>query len=72
VEWWEAESQFWKFEDQDGLLALAKIWRWNGMIARLLAAGSTTTFKDFDIIRPISKSGVGSVFLSKKKVTGNY
>ncbi|KAG6831400.1 hypothetical protein H0H92_011002 [Tricholoma furcatifolium] len=31
-----------------------------------------TSIKDFDIIKPISKGAFGSVFLAKKKVTGDY
>ncbi len=30
------------------------------------------SIKDFDIIKPISKGAFGSVFLAKKKVTGDY
>lgn len=30
------------------------------------------TIKDFDIIKPISKGAFGSVFLAKKRVTGDY
>ncbi|KAJ7929935.1 hypothetical protein B0H13DRAFT_1962539 [Mycena leptocephala] len=33
---------------------------------------SPTSIKDFDIIKPISKGAFGSVFLAKKKVTGDY
>jgi serine/threonine-protein kinase RIM15 len=32
----------------------------------------TTSIKDFDIIKPISKGAFGSVFLAKKKATGDY
>ncbi|KAJ7228508.1 hypothetical protein GGX14DRAFT_413513 [Mycena pura] len=31
-----------------------------------------TSIKDFDIIKPISKGAFGSVFLAKKKITGDY
>ena len=31
-----------------------------------------TSIKDFEIIKPISKGAFGSVFLAKKKVTGDY
>ena len=31
-----------------------------------------TTIKDFEIIKPISKGAFGSVFLAKKRVTGDY
>ena len=31
-----------------------------------------TSIKDFEIIKPISKGAFGSVFLSKKRVTGDY
>ncbi|KZT42899.1 kinase-like protein [Sistotremastrum suecicum HHB10207 ss-3] len=40
-----------------------------------IAPSSRTTpssIKDFDIIKPISKGAFGSVFLAKKKVTGDY
>ncbi|KAJ7178986.1 hypothetical protein C8R46DRAFT_1072093 [Mycena filopes] len=33
---------------------------------------SPTSIKDFDIIKPISKGAFGSVFLAKKKITGDY
>lgn len=33
---------------------------------------TTTSIKDFDIIKPISKGAFGSVFLAKKKATGDY
>ncbi|KAJ7638996.1 hypothetical protein FB45DRAFT_904448 [Roridomyces roridus] len=33
---------------------------------------SPTSIKDFDIIKPISKGAFGSVFLAKKKATGDY
>jgi len=35
-------------------------------------ARTTTSIKDFDIIKPISKGAFGSVFLAKKKATGDY
>ena len=31
-----------------------------------------TSIKDFDVIKPISKGAFGSVFLAKKKATGDY
>jgi len=31
-----------------------------------------TSIKDFEIIKPISKGAFGSVFLAKKKATGDY
>jgi serine/threonine-protein kinase RIM15 len=33
---------------------------------------SPTSIKDFEVIKPISKGAFGSVFLAKKKVTGDY
>ncbi|KAH8118381.1 hypothetical protein DFH11DRAFT_1567044 [Phellopilus nigrolimitatus] len=33
---------------------------------------SPTTIKDFEIIKPISKGAFGSVFLARKRVTGDY
>jgi serine/threonine-protein kinase RIM15 len=33
---------------------------------------AATSIKDFDIIKPISKGAFGSVFLAKKKATGDY
>ena len=33
---------------------------------------SPTTIKDFEIIKPISKGAFGSVFLAKKRATGDY
>lgn len=33
---------------------------------------TTTTIKDFEVIKPISKGAFGSVFLAKKRVTGDY
>ncbi|KAK4515895.1 uncharacterized protein ATC70_010853 [Mucor velutinosus] len=46
-------------------------------LSPLPAAVSTTrpvppSIKDFDIIKPISKGAFGSVFLAKKRVTGDY
>ncbi|KAK0490856.1 hypothetical protein IW261DRAFT_1434432 [Armillaria novae-zelandiae] len=37
-----------------------------------LSRTSPASIKDFDIIKPISKGAFGSVFLAKKKVTGDY
>ena len=37
-----------------------------------LSRSAPTSIKDFDIIKPISKGAFGSVFLAKKKVTGDY
>lgn len=37
-----------------------------------LTRTTPTSIKDFDIIKPISKGAFGSVFLSKKKATGDY
>ncbi|KDR83874.1 hypothetical protein GALMADRAFT_110858 [Galerina marginata CBS 339.88] len=37
-----------------------------------LSRTTPTSIKDFDIIKPISKGAFGSVFLSKKKATGDY
>jgi serine/threonine-protein kinase RIM15 len=37
-----------------------------------LSRATPTSIKDFDIIKPISKGAFGSVFLAKKKVTGDY
>ena len=37
-----------------------------------LARTTPSSIKDFDIIKPISKGAFGSVFLAKKKVTGDY
>jgi serine/threonine-protein kinase RIM15 len=36
------------------------------------ARAVATSIKDFDIIKPISKGAFGSVYLSKKKSTGDY
>ncbi|KAF8639773.1 hypothetical protein AX17_001033 [Amanita inopinata Kibby_2008] len=37
-----------------------------------LSRTSPTSIKDFDIIKPISKGAFGSVFLARKKATGDY
>ncbi|KAH0587746.1 hypothetical protein H2248_006505 [Termitomyces sp. 'cryptogamus'] len=37
-----------------------------------LSRTTLTSIKDFEIIKPISKGAFGSVFLAKKKVTGDY
>ncbi|KAJ7781081.1 hypothetical protein B0H16DRAFT_1497019 [Mycena metata] len=37
-----------------------------------IARTSPASIKDFDIIKPISKGAFGSVFLAKKKATGDY
>lgn len=37
-----------------------------------LSRTTPTSIKDFDIIKPISKGAFGSVFLAKKKATGDY
>ncbi|KAF7301813.1 Serine/threonine protein [Mycena indigotica] len=37
-----------------------------------ISRATPTSIKDFDIIKPISKGAFGSVFLAKKKVTGDY
>jgi len=37
-----------------------------------LSRTTPTSIKDFEIIKPISKGAFGSVFLAKKKVTGDY
>ena len=37
-----------------------------------LSRTSPTSIKDFEIIKPISKGAFGSVFLAKKKLTGDY
>lgn len=36
------------------------------------AKAAPSSIKDFDIIKPISKGAFGSVFLAKKKATGDY
>lgn len=35
-------------------------------------AGKTSSIKDFDVIKPISKGAFGSVYLARKKATGDY
>lgn len=40
--------------------------------APVRSAKSTTSIKDFDIIKPISKGAFGSVYLAKKRNTGDY
>lgn len=40
--------------------------------AASLSRTTPASIKDFDIIKPISKGAFGSVFLAKKKVTGDY
>ncbi|KAH9006922.1 hypothetical protein EDB86DRAFT_3060943 [Lactarius hatsudake] len=37
-----------------------------------LSRATPTSIKDFEIIKPISKGAFGSVFLAKKKATGDY
>jgi len=37
-----------------------------------ISRSTPTSIKDFDIIKPISKGAFGSVFLAKKKATGDY
>ncbi|KAJ4481722.1 hypothetical protein C8J55DRAFT_474179 [Lentinula edodes] len=37
-----------------------------------LSRTTPTSIKDFDIIKPISKGAFGSVFLARKKATGDY
>jgi serine/threonine-protein kinase RIM15 len=37
-----------------------------------VSRAAPTSIKDFDIIKPISKGAFGSVFLAKKKATGDY
>lgn len=37
-----------------------------------LSRSTPTSIKDFDVIKPISKGAFGSVFLAKKKATGDY
>ena len=39
---------------------------------QLFSRTTPTSIKDFDIIKPISKGAFGSVFLAKKKATGDY
>ncbi|KAI5959746.1 RIM15 [Candida pseudojiufengensis] len=35
-------------------------------------SSKTTTIKDYEVIKPISKGAFGSVFLAKRKLTGDY
>jgi serine/threonine-protein kinase RIM15 len=42
------------------------------MSSQPLPRTTPTSIKDFDIIKPISKGAFGSVFLAKKKATGDY
>jgi serine/threonine-protein kinase RIM15 len=37
-----------------------------------VSRASPTSIKDFEVIKPISKGAFGSVFLAKKKATGDY
>jgi serine/threonine-protein kinase RIM15 len=37
-----------------------------------VSRASPTSIKDFEVIKPISKGAFGSVFLAKKRVTGDY
>ena len=37
-----------------------------------LSRNAPTSIKDFEVIKPISKGAFGSVFLAKKKATGDY
>ncbi|KIK29322.1 hypothetical protein PISMIDRAFT_89557 [Pisolithus microcarpus 441] len=37
-----------------------------------LSRSTPTSIRDFDVIKPISKGAFGSVFLAKKKATGDY
>ncbi|PSR82198.1 hypothetical protein BD289DRAFT_488560 [Coniella lustricola] len=46
--------------------------RLNGVIAQPLARAVPPSIKDFEVIKPISKGAFGSVYLSKKKTTGEY
>ncbi|KAL9021250.1 MAG: hypothetical protein Q9185_001534 [Variospora sp. 1 TL-2023] len=41
-------------------------------LSHLQARAVPTSIKDFEIIKPISKGAFGSVYLSKKKSTGDY
>jgi serine/threonine-protein kinase RIM15 len=41
-------------------------------VAPSAAKAAPSSIKDFDIIKPISKGAFGSVFLAKKKTTGDY
>ncbi|KAF9534792.1 hypothetical protein CPB83DRAFT_842950 [Crepidotus variabilis] len=42
------------------------------MSSQPIIRSTPTSIKDFDIIKPISKGAFGSVFLAKKKATGDY
>ncbi|KAM3161258.1 Rim15 [Lachancea thermotolerans] len=42
------------------------------LLATNQAKPSTPSIKDYDIIKPISKGAYGSVFLAKRKITGEY
>lgn len=46
--------------------------RLNGVTAQPLARAVPPSIKDFEVIKPISKGAFGSVYLSKKKSTGDY
>ncbi|KAF3769300.1 hypothetical protein M406DRAFT_251013 [Cryphonectria parasitica EP155] len=46
--------------------------RLNGVTAQPLARAVPPSIKDFEVIKPISKGAFGSVYLSKKKSTGEY
>ncbi|KAI8826995.1 uncharacterized protein EV422DRAFT_490988 [Fimicolochytrium jonesii] len=44
----------------------------SGMYATTPVQRSVPSIKDFDIIKPISKGAFGSVYLAKKRLTGDY
>ncbi|KUI60869.1 Serine/threonine-protein kinase cek1 [Cytospora mali] len=46
--------------------------RLNGVAAPPMARAVPPSIKDFEVIKPISKGAFGSVYLSKKKSTGEY
>lgn len=46
--------------------------RLNGLGAPPMARAVPPSIKDFEVIKPISKGAFGSVYLSKKKSTGEY
>lgn len=46
--------------------------RLSGMVSNPQPRAVQTSIKDFEIIKPISKGAFGSVYLSKKKSTGDY
>ncbi|KAG2747839.1 hypothetical protein P692DRAFT_20875169 [Suillus brevipes Sb2] len=56
----------------------ATFWNRGFWLPRLLSSAAplsrstSTSIKDFDTIKPISKGAFGSVFLAKKKATGDY